>query len=77
MTRLNGLAEQLESGESQDFCVPLFYLDSFDLEWTCWQSSAIHRLKELTSIHGFLRPETVGARLEFSACHAGWVGLRS
>ena len=53
MTRLNGLAEQLESGESQDFCVPLFYLNSFDLEWTCWQSSAIHRLKELTSIHGF------------------------
>ena len=32
MTRLNGLVEQLENGESQDFCVPLFYLDSFDLE---------------------------------------------
>ena len=42
-----------------NLCIPLFYLDSFDLDWTYWQPSAIHHLKELTSIHHFLRPETM------------------
>ena len=108
----------VKEAKAKDLCVPLFYLDSFDLDWTYWQPSAIHHLKELTSIHGFLRPETlvvvddcmqnadyivqdgkviylgqpkpggkgrlvaeyaetVGARLEFSAYHAGWVGFNS
>lgn len=67
----------MKVAKAKDLCVPLFYLDSFDLDWTCWQPSAIHRLKELTSIHGFLRSETVGACLEFSAYHAGWVGFNS
>ena len=110
----------VKEAKAKDICVPLFYLDSFDLDWTYWQPSAIHHLKELTSIHGFLRPETlvvvddcmqnadyivedgkimyhsmgqpkpggkgrlvaeyaktVGARLEFSSYHAGWVGFNS
>jgi len=45
--------------ERKNINVPLFYLDSFDLDWTYWQPSAIHHLKELTSIHHFLKPETM------------------
>ncbi len=49
----------VKEAKTKEICVPLFYLDSFDLDWTYWQPSAIHHLKELTSIHGFLGPETM------------------
>jgi hypothetical protein len=108
----------VREAKAKEICVPLFYLDSFDLDWIYWQPSAIHHLKELTSIHGFLKPETlvvvddcmqdadfviskgkvafrdkpkpggkgrlvaeyaevVGAKLEFSAYHAGWTGFNA
>lgn len=49
----------VSEAKRDNLCIPLFYLDSFDLDWTYWQPSAIHHLKELTSIHHFLRPETM------------------
>lgn len=48
-----------KAAHENDITVPLYYLDSFDLDWTYWQPSAIHHLKELTSIHGYLRPDTL------------------
>ena len=115
---VNFLHNFIREAKTKKICVPLFYLDSFDLDWTYWQPSAIHHLKELTAINGFLKPETmvvvddcmqnadfvisegkvsfrnepkpggkgrlvaeyaevVGAKLEFSAYHAGWTGFNA
>jgi len=49
----------LKEVSEKNIPTPLFYLDSFDLDWTHWYPSAIHHLKELTSIHKYLKPETL------------------
>ena len=48
-----------QKAKHQSLSVPLFYLDSFDLDWAYWQPSAIHHLKELAAIAHFLDSETL------------------
>jgi hypothetical protein len=40
-------------------CISLVYLDSFDLDWTYWQPSAIHHLKELVAIQKSINEKTL------------------
>lgn len=53
------LSQFVTEARAANLSVPLFYLDSFDLDWTYWQPSAVHHLKELAAIAGFLKPETM------------------
>jgi len=53
------LYQFVQEARAENLSVPLFYLDSFDLNWTYWQPSAVHHLKELAAIVGFLKPETL------------------
>src|ERR1041385_4351043 len=39
--------------------VQLFYLDSFDIDWTYWMPSAVHHLKELLSAWRCITPATL------------------
>ena len=47
------LSQFVKEAHAESLAVPLFYLDSFDLDWTYWQPSAVHHLKELAAIAGF------------------------
>ena len=48
-----------DSLKSAGRTVDLLYLDSYDVDWTYPTPSAVHHLKELVSIVGVLRPDTL------------------
>lgn len=53
------LSELAQGLAAQGRTIDFLYLDSFDLDKTYWQPSAIHHLKELTAVIRCLRPDTL------------------
>lgn len=55
------LSELADQFASEGRTIDLLYLDSFDLDKSYWQPSAIHHLKELTAVIRCLRNDTLVA----------------